>query len=214
MTGPFRSALILALMTGLATVTYFFVLTILHLDYPQAVAAACVATVCVPFAFYKEARDMHERTVIRGYSLTLIATAAVSAVLPFAVGLESWLFPAWYLMGILGVGAMIHVASRLEARGPRLSEADIERKKEMRYRYMSLEEDFEAELDESRGDERLYRRKERILAYLRDARARVEKEILDADRRASLRPPPAMGSDPEAAPPSCESDSADENILS
>lgn len=211
--GPFRSAAILALMTGLATVTYFFVLKILRLDYPQAVAAACIATVCVPFAVYKEARDMHERTVLRGYALTLVATAAVSAVLPFAVGLESWLFPAWYFMGILGVGAMIRLASRLEARGPRLSEADIERKKEMRYRYMSLEEDFEAELDESRVDERVYRRKERILAYLRDARARIEEDILDADGRASLRPPPAIGSDPEAAPTSSGSESADKNIL-
>lgn len=185
-------------MTLIASGSYFSLLYF-KFDNAQAAAGACFVSVIAPLAVYRKSKKSLGRFLTMSQVLVLLVTALAAAAIPYVKPQEEYIFPIWYLLGIIGMNIMVWMIFRLRKNGARLTPGELEKQKELWRQYGDLEIDFQDELDRMGSDKPRKERLERMAKYVRLTKDEIERLIREHEPSATLRPPPALGSDPSAS---------------
>ncbi|HWR00058.1 MAG TPA: hypothetical protein VN397_04415 [Candidatus Methylomirabilis sp.] len=199
-----KVVLSLIAMTIIASGVFSFVLRFAKareigwLDFPQAAAAGCLGAALIPLILFIRSRTAADRLLTVVQVAMLIVTSVAGSLIPLFLGREALLFSLWFIAGGVGVTVAVRLTFRLAQNGVRLTPGEIE---DMRTRYaqlVSLETHFMEEARRAVTQDLVDGC--RVVAIREMAEyVRVERESLEEHLRmyASIRPPPAFGSDPD-----------------
>jgi hypothetical protein len=189
-----KVVLLTLFMTFVASGTYFGLL--IWFDASQAAAGACFMSVAAPLFAYRRSKTHLGRFLTLSQVTILLITAAIAGIIPYFKPKAEYLFPVWFFLGIVGMNILVWLIFRVRKNGARLTPGEVEKQKELWRQYADLEVDIQEELELMKGARKT--RLERIARYVRGTKDEIERLIREHEADPSLRPPPALGSDPSA----------------